>query len=756
PERKERKKDSFHTWQAEIEKGREAYPRRIWYAPCLVGPSQHSAEQQTHRALSLFLFFSLSSPTEGPAMQSRRGTGLTPLAIITPHPPLPRRRSSLLSLNSAASPHTPRSCPSPSLPVLYPANRNSTDSWNSSNADELEFEWKQDQVLLLSRTLDALPAHLLTPFNGPVPPSNLLDKIARGVAHAKGPLDWPHSIRATRVKLLELARSRAKEDAAPARRRHVIQEEVEVVDSENYAYFQDGEEKPIVSASSVGPRRPPYRQSSMDFIKPSPAELKDNANIARLSSRLQRSDRIFPNPSYHPYSRIPRSSQAAHSSDDSSDGPAMNLMNPSTPSSSTLNSFSSLSSAPRLQRSVSTMSSGTLFSSNSSSSDGMLVDPRVQRIRRSESFSSSTPPAPPPKDVLPPPPPPPQRAGYKRAPSYGKLALEAREEAKAADRVHERKLSGSYPSSDEEEKARSRRAKKIKTKTAVGVPAAVAMGSPVSSPPASSVPSSPAARLGTDTVPSSPVVSKAPVPPAKDKLLMSPKIKAKSGVEVKSSPKPLKSSKASSNSHKTEASKTGKASDKATAKDKDAHASVVRPRPAPMNLQRNPSMFGAELPHLRNSNSNANANAMSVDSPVHCQAPTTTFIPSLAPSHAHVHAHSPTKSRLPTPRVPALSPSLALAPALDLPTSPPPPLSPAPTLLSSPSSPCPSSPSTQRVRTLRRVRRLGGGGPARRISFGSLVAPGEEADAEGEGEGGMSMVGVSSSPRCLGSAFQLL
>ena len=53
--------------------------------------------------------------------------------------------------------------------------------------------------------MDALPSHLLTPFNGPVPPSNLLDKIAKGVMHAKGPAEWPHSLRATRAKIVELA-----------------------------------------------------------------------------------------------------------------------------------------------------------------------------------------------------------------------------------------------------------------------------------------------------------------------------------------------------------------------------------------------------------------------------------------------------------------------------------------------------------------------------------------------------------------------
>lgn len=123
--------------------------------------------------------------------------------------------------------------------------------------------------------MDALPAHLVTPFNGPIPPSNLLDKIARGVSQAKGPADWPYSIRATRVKLLELARARAKEESLAEQRRHVIQEEVEIDDGSSCSYFHDGEEK------TIDRRRPLYRQSSMDFIKPTPVDIKDNASIAR-------------------------------------------------------------------------------------------------------------------------------------------------------------------------------------------------------------------------------------------------------------------------------------------------------------------------------------------------------------------------------------------------------------------------------------------------------------------------------------------
>ena len=128
--------------------------------------------------------------------------------------------------------------------------------------------------------MDALPAHLVTPFHGPIPPSNLLDKIARGVSQAKGPSDWPHSIRATRVKLLELARSRAKEDAVPKHQPHVIKEEVEIEDGSHYSYFHQGEEKPLGDL----PHRPLYRQSSMGFIKPTVKEIRENTNIARWVS----------------------------------------------------------------------------------------------------------------------------------------------------------------------------------------------------------------------------------------------------------------------------------------------------------------------------------------------------------------------------------------------------------------------------------------------------------------------------------------
>jgi hypothetical protein len=258
-------------------------------------------------------FFGLFS---GFIMQARRPSAVPALAIILPRPSLTRRRSSLLS--NSTSPHTPRSSGSPAYSsVFLPSgnNRKSIDSWNSSNCDgaDDEFEWKPEQTLLLSRvsfflliylllvgfashylyslcigliltffsplgfgqpqTLDALPSHLLTPFNGAVPPSNLLDKIARGVSQAKGSEEWPHSLRATRVKLMELARLQATQDA---RRKAIPEEE----DDDSIEYF-DGSNDVLQQTTNTPPKRPLYRQSSMDFLKPNKLDLKNNDNISR-------------------------------------------------------------------------------------------------------------------------------------------------------------------------------------------------------------------------------------------------------------------------------------------------------------------------------------------------------------------------------------------------------------------------------------------------------------------------------------------
>lgn len=124
-----------------------------------------------------------------------------------------------------------------------------------------------------SQTLEALPSHLLTPFNGPVPPSNLLDKLARGVAKAKNPVDWPHSMRATRAKIVELARLRAKEIRDESASDTIVEE------------GSDSSDVPLQQTTNIGLKRPLYRQSSMDFMRPSKLDPKDNPNISRYALR---------------------------------------------------------------------------------------------------------------------------------------------------------------------------------------------------------------------------------------------------------------------------------------------------------------------------------------------------------------------------------------------------------------------------------------------------------------------------------------
>lgn len=122
---------------------------------------------------------------------------------------------------------------------------------------------------------------MVTPFNGPIPPSNLLDKIARGVSQAKGPIDWPHSLRATRVKLIELSRLRAKEQAAAEQEARVIVEEPEnAMETEANPMTGDRQEK-------SGLKRPLYRQSSMDFMNTAGTNIKNNDHLARY---------VFPSP----------------------------------------------------------------------------------------------------------------------------------------------------------------------------------------------------------------------------------------------------------------------------------------------------------------------------------------------------------------------------------------------------------------------------------------------------------------------------
>lgn len=84
-------------------------------------------------------------------MHRRPSAAATPLAVL-PLPPVPRDLVSLKSPGSA--PHTPTKRVEP-LPLFSTnTNRYSTDSWNSSNCDggdEMVFEWKPEQIRLLTR-----------------------------------------------------------------------------------------------------------------------------------------------------------------------------------------------------------------------------------------------------------------------------------------------------------------------------------------------------------------------------------------------------------------------------------------------------------------------------------------------------------------------------------------------------------------------------------------------------------------------------
>ncbi|KAF8526342.1 hypothetical protein BU17DRAFT_62318 [Hysterangium stoloniferum] len=216
---------------------------------------------------------------------------LPALSLVMPHPQLP-------TLTRIYSPRTPRAC-TPSTPHLFSKQliaspRTSIDSWGSSTGgpeDDVQWEWKSEQVSLLVRTLDALPGHLYTPFNGPVPPSNLLDKIARSVSQTQGPLEWPHSVRATRAKLVEIARTQGKENMSMNMTIDEADEEEQPVSSHQVLHYQP-------SKRAATRKRPLYRQSSMDFL---PSKDTTSGSLSRLSSRLQRTDRVIP--SYHPYAR---------------------------------------------------------------------------------------------------------------------------------------------------------------------------------------------------------------------------------------------------------------------------------------------------------------------------------------------------------------------------------------------------------------------------------------------------------------------
>ncbi|KAG9104841.1 hypothetical protein FRC06_008071 [Ceratobasidium sp. 370] len=307
------------------------------------------------------------------------------LHLVLPHPALDQ--AAALEPSPAASPRTPRRTsrlsdgpPCPRTSIASDKPRSSIDSWNSVDTNEIVWEWKDEELALLSRTLDNIPSHLMTPYVGVVPPPNVLDKLARNIALSRTALEWPHSVRATRVKLHELCR------------RKTVQKAIERRTPAPHPVTQNS---PQVTEIMPPTRRPLYRQSSMDFL---PVK-NEPTSVTRLSSRLQRIDRLLSHSSFHPYAR-PSGSRSP------TPPPTVDVL-----------------TRPRT-RSI-------------TSSEASARPPTPRKLFR----SSATPP-------------PPQ--SLKRAPSFGVASIKSRAQHSRSSAPPE---SSSY-SSDEEEKARQALAKR--------------------------------------------------------------------------------------------------------------------------------------------------------------------------------------------------------------------------------------------------------------------------------------------------------
>jgi hypothetical protein len=124
---------------------------------------------------------------------------------------------------------------------------------------------------------------MLTPYAGPIPPPNLLDRLARSITSSKGAMDWPHSVRATRAKLLEICRARAVADvksvtSIPEEKENVVVDLDPMVISEDDSTLGKAAGRRKVGEPSRR-RKPLYRQSSMDFL----SELPSSSNsLAKL------------------------------------------------------------------------------------------------------------------------------------------------------------------------------------------------------------------------------------------------------------------------------------------------------------------------------------------------------------------------------------------------------------------------------------------------------------------------------------------
>ena len=87
----------------------------------------------------------------------RRPSAVAPLPALA----LPTREMNAL-LSSGSAPHTPTKRAEPLPLFTVNKNRYSTDSWNSSNfdgAEDMELEWKPEQIRFLNRVSRVRRAH---------------------------------------------------------------------------------------------------------------------------------------------------------------------------------------------------------------------------------------------------------------------------------------------------------------------------------------------------------------------------------------------------------------------------------------------------------------------------------------------------------------------------------------------------------------------------------------------------------------------
>ncbi|KAF8339693.1 uncharacterized protein EI90DRAFT_3012662 [Cantharellus anzutake] len=185
---------------------------------------------------------------------------------------------------------------SPSAPLKpfsprYPPpsrKRHSTDSWNSVE-DEFTYEWTPEQISRIISTLEDTPSNLASPYTGTIPPSNLLDRMGRSILDTLSPNEWPHSLRATRLKLLQVAKQLAK----PASPSVVV----------NPAPTSP---RTPQRGSSVAARAPLSGKDGMDYL-PVVEELPLTPPSKNLSTK--RSQRVIAHAPFHPYERASRSAQ---------------------------------------------------------------------------------------------------------------------------------------------------------------------------------------------------------------------------------------------------------------------------------------------------------------------------------------------------------------------------------------------------------------------------------------------------------------